>query len=243
MHTPYNTLTTDLCHRPIPGLPEVLLVIFPTRARMTHTLCRLQEFYESADPSIRGSVFTHSDLLRSLMSDNGSVNYFQDTAGINFPRHALESFIVLFASTISDEEREFYDYLCDLEHRYQAPFKYFLAVDASATDADSNHELSHALWHCRSSYRIPCQHLLHTLRNQSPQLFHFLCQAMRRIGYHPDVWEDEIVAYLSTSSQIELESELCEGDADGNHWLLPALLQERQPFVEHFTIYMKELAE
>jgi hypothetical protein len=176
--------------------PRVMHLLFETRIAMTLAMCRLQEFYESPFPEIRGHVFTLDDLIAAYAQPDGSIDYFSYWEGFNVPPEAVEAFRHGFKDTSLRELR--------IISAWQlAGQPYVIATDGD--EAALRHELAHARWYSDQRYRADASVIL----NAMPlTLTHKLWHGLRngdRYANDPKLLNDEVNAYLAADDETEWE--------------------------------------
>ena len=161
---------------------------------ITSTFMRLQEFYESALPGIKGKFFTHEKLMDLYAEEYGDFTYLQDWTGFNVPSHVVEKFFKLFKDDLNNKEL----LLQSLINEHKNVEKFYIIGTYDTGDID--HEISHALWYLNPKYKRTSKQLLGTLPNSFYSLItDWLLSEEEGRGYHTSMVLDEMVAYLATS--------------------------------------------
>lgn len=166
-----------------------------TQRELASTFLRFQELHESADDSIRGQVFTVGQVRRAYAAAPtvGPQFDYLGTAvsdgvwqGFNVPDYILQPFYDGLFDPLSDQERAF------LELFRGMPKPYYIIGTVERADT-LLHELSHALFYVRPTYR---KRVLAVWRKYSK-----LAKAMKKYvlsqgyGNSPYVIADEANAY------------------------------------------------
>lgn len=164
----------------------IFLVRFETQYALASTFLRIQEHYESS--RFRGRVFTLEDYMDWYAATFGAFTYFEDWSGFNVPSTALAPFYEgQFDPLLRKEQR-----LLRLFSRERSPF--YVIGATSATDL--THEVAHALFFLRPSYRTA---VLAAMREHDTRA---LTKDLAARGYHRRVLTDEAHAYLVSSGTL-----------------------------------------
>ena len=165
---------------------HILLLKFSNQKDITSTMLRFQEHYES--PEFKGKVFTLKKYKEWYIknSANGKqanrFTYYEDWNGFNVPDYIFDPFIKGQFNPLSKKEKMILQTVSKLEKPY-----YVIAVHDSD---DLQHEIQHGLFYTDSGYRTEMMDELskHYLESQTNLLLYN--------GYHPDVIQDELHAYV-----------------------------------------------
>jgi hypothetical protein len=183
---------------------------FPNQYLLAATLLRFQEHYES--PKFRGLIFGWEEFMDWYAAEKGSFSYFEDWSGFNLPSTVFEPFLAGSFDPLTRKESA----LLELVRELPRPF-YFIGTVDSESEA-LVHEIVHGLYFVRSDYRQAVDDLLSAADTRN------LHRILAKIGYHPDVFNDEINAYLLTGLAGEM-------GRFATRRLQKAL---RRVFIEHF---------
>ena len=169
---------------------NIVHLSFPTQKELTLTMCRPQEFYESANSDLCGKVFTFEQFIDASMDDEGSLDYFTFWSGFNIPGPILEEFFSKF--DLSRREQAIRDATLMLKD------KLYYVISTLDTDTLSlRHELAHAYYYLSPSYKQSVDVLI---RHMSITTKNILITELKDMGYADAVMNDEINAYLATST-------------------------------------------
>jgi len=158
----------------------IFVVRFQTQYELASTFLRFQEHYESS--RFRNRVFTLEQYMDWYAATFGAFTYFQDWSGFNVPSTAFESFYRgLFDPLLRKEER-----LLRRFRNERAPY-YVIGI---ASDDDLRHELAHALFFTRPTYKAAVVAAMRGYDTAS------LKKRLASMGYHRQVLTDEVHAYL-----------------------------------------------
>lgn len=190
--------------------PNVLHIIADTQYDATAMMIRISEFYESSLPSIRYNLFTLDEVQDAYASlNNNEMTYYEDWTGFNIPGDVVMSFYRSYSQSSFTElsRRELLLHQMLRQHCPQMvsvdAAQYYLIVTCRGCESALNHELAHAYWYMNSEYRDKMTAMMTACRQPltaiGEQLF-LLEMNLSEMGYSHDVLEDELQAYMSTSS-------------------------------------------
>jgi hypothetical protein len=179
-------------------LPNVFLVSFPNKKELTFTMCRVEEFYEAASDRLRGQVFTWPEFIDEFTDNEGHFDYFHSWSGFNVPGDVFVDWAVKFKDK-SKQERDLYALV--ISKTYQLEKFYIIAAVESDT-AVEEHEIAHARYYVDDMYRAAMLELNSKLDADARKL---MTEEFTNLGYSATVHEDELQAFLSTSTYEYLE--------------------------------------
>lgn len=166
-------------------------VIYPDQKSLAMAFCRFQEHYEN--PKFRNQVFTLGQLREWYCQHRGAWTYYDDWNGFNFPSHILEPFKAGMFDPLSKAEVELFNAL-----RY-IPGKFYVIGTHEGDDSSDTlkHERLHALYYINVAYK---REIDECLKYIFPAKLSPLRNHLRELGYHEDVIDDEVQAYLGAST-------------------------------------------
>lgn len=183
--------------------PNVLLVSFPNRKELTFTMCRVEEFYEAASDKLRGQVFTWAEFIDEFTDDEGHMDYFHSWSGFNVPGATFNTWMTNFKD-MSSRELELIrlvmngvSNITDLDSRY-----YIIAAVTGGSEIE-DHEIAHATYYVNEDYKIAMDELNAKLDADARLL---LINSFTDLGYSATVHEDELQAFLGTSTSQYLNN-------------------------------------
>lgn len=168
------------------------IVMFKAKNRyeLCSTFWRLQEFYES--PEFRGRFFEIEEYMDWYADKYGNFTYFSDWSGFNVPGTVAQDFFQSVPYELFEKEKAFFKQL----KPYFEKNERFYIIGVFADDAVVDHEYSHAFYHIFNDYAVAADKMIMELpekfRNQ-------IYENLKEKGYHPSVYKDEAIAYLSTN--------------------------------------------
>lgn len=155
---------------------------------------RVQEYYESPNRHLNRQVFSLEDMIDQYTQGLKPFSYmFGDWRGFNIPGDVVCEFWMRFPKQLLKKEHMLFDLILPTLVSGQ---RFYLIGSSSEEDVD-DHEIAHALFYLRPSYRKQMKALVKQLPHRVRAAIE---KGLRDFGYSPKVWEDEIHAYLATSS-------------------------------------------
>jgi hypothetical protein len=209
--------------RPLRG---VVHLQYPSQKDLCKSLVRIQEFYESPYPEIKGKFFTLDKFEALYCADHGMpFSYYEDWHGFNFPGTVLDEFARVFRGKITAAELEV------LQHAEEASY-----VIGTHRSDDISHELAHAMYHIDKYYRMRVSLLVDRFTKLAPVEAAKLKEWLIREGYCKAVLVDEFNAYLATN-------ELEDWSEDFSAKTSTTLAGMGYPFRKEFERNMKYLTQ
>jgi hypothetical protein len=174
---------------------SIVHIVMPDRNSLAKAMYRLQEYYESPFPEIRGQIFTLG-FIKSLGSRSyrgvntycGGENYKSDWSGYNFPSYVLDPFIKGLFDPLTSEEKDIVETL-----RYRQDKFYVIGTYGDDDPGDTlEHEIRHALYYISDAYK---KEVDKALGGYTKQLVN-LKKCLLDWGYCKEVLDDECHAYM-----------------------------------------------
>lgn len=189
--------------RVLTPLPGIIHLLFPNQVMLCKSFMRLQEYYESPIGDFRGRYFTRDEFKEAYAEENdcgtgfGEFSYYDEWNGFNVPGNVVDKFMDIFDIDFMEET------LVRLikANRPREGRYYVIGTHDQDSYVTLNHEIAHALWYLDGDYH---KEQLAAVKRLPGRFYVRACNALREAGYHDDVFDDEIHAYLSTSSMVEL---------------------------------------
>lgn len=174
-----------------------------TQYDVTSTFMRVQEFYESPFKEIRGRFFTHEKYMDACAhgkersgSDKIVFSYFEDWVGFNVPGNVFNKWVRLFSKKgLWKKEQKLVDLIYEKLEKKTSKF-YVIGTYSDGDSKTIDHELSHAWYYLDSEYKRTMLSLLRRFPKAAKQQ---LRKYLKKDGYTPEVFNDEMIAYLSTN--------------------------------------------
>ena len=177
---------------------NIIHLQFPNQKELTMTMCRAQEFYECNSDKLRGKIFTFEEFIDHYVDKEGYFNYFSFWSGFNISGPMLEDFFELF--DLTDREKE----LRKVTNKFKKKLYYVICTRVS-DKVTLDHELIHAHYYLNPVYKQEVDVLI---RHMDKDVRKKLVKELKDWGYAAHVINDEINAYMSTSSHKYLIEEL-----------------------------------
>ena len=205
--------------------PNIIQLTYEKRYDLCMSFLRLQEYYES--PEFKGRFFELEEYMDWWQKNTGrgEFNYPNCWSGFNLPGPIVNEWIDKFGFKI-DSRDGWEDWARWLNLRSGIRLKEQCLLDAvlkkvkydlgrlskcyvigvSKDDgAESRskviaHEVAHAFYTLYPDYKKNCQKLIDEIRNSQggKKLYENACKALSSLGYHKDVFDDELQALWST---------------------------------------------
>jgi len=170
------------------NLPIYLLEA-ESRHLLASTFLRFSEHYEN--PRFRGKVFNLEEYVAWHIGVYGEFNYFKEWNGFNIPSHTLKPFKQRKFNPLTKNEKRF----LALWKNVPEPFYIIGVVDKKLDLRVIKHEIVHALFYLNAGYKKAVLAKLTTLKTDNMR------QALKRVGYHSAVHNDETNAYAIACSE------------------------------------------
>jgi len=182
----------------ITPIPQCLLVQFEDKRELSLSFCRVQEFQESKLADVKGIPLSFAEFVHAHMDSKGVITYFNEWDGYNFNDIVWRRWLPWERSK---QEKSLIKIMDDkLDTR-----KPFYVIGTLVGDNDTvNHELAHAMWYLDMGYRRMARAILETFKEYDRFDYGRMLKALSDMGYHDDVLEDELQAYMSTGTLAEL---------------------------------------
>lgn len=162
-------------------------LVFPSQNLLASTMLRFQEYFES--PRFKGKIFSLEEYKNWYIETNGDFTYYSDWIGFNIPSEVLIPFYDGKFNPLSEHERKLLELVSEIK---QERF-YLIATVEDANVEDTLHELLHGLFYLFPQYAKGAKETLKTFTKEVEIFEKFL---RKKQGYCPEVFQDEIVAYL-----------------------------------------------
>jgi hypothetical protein len=178
--------------RPLPGT-GIVHVRFGSQEELTRAFVRMQEFYESPYPTIKGHYFRLSTFEMLYAADHGDMltSYYQFWEGFNIPGEIVQRFAKVFAEDMTMMERELVG-IRDMRY-----------LIGTYQDEDVSHEITHALFHLDPHYKEDAMFLVKQFMRVEPKLAMTFTDWLANRGYDSEVFIDEVNAWFSTNDLNE----------------------------------------
>jgi hypothetical protein len=172
---------------------KVMSLIFKTKKEMALTMMRMAEHYESDYSEIKGKYFSHEQFLDVYSDADGTFDYLNFWSGFNVPKTSVTKFKELFKDITVREQRV-------LNEFEQSGAQYLIAY-LDGDDTTIAHELCHAKFNVEREYNQKILKIIYSIPKDVYTLLQF---DLLDLHYAIEVLDDEIAAYMLTSSEEEL---------------------------------------
>lgn len=167
-----------------------------TQEELGLTFMRFQEFYESANPKFRNSIFTLGQLRHWYSENYGTNSYHKDWTGFNIPSRVLNPFKAGLFDPLTEEENNLLELL-----KYRQDSFYIIGAQDTAT---LRHELSHALYDYNIKYRNTINSIVSRYDKQLTKAKTYILNK----GYTKEVINDELQAYITDNEDEFLKANI-----------------------------------
>ena len=179
-------------------LPNVLYIQFDTTTEMSSTFGRVQEYAEG--PKLHHQVMSWSRLKNYHKSKGESRTFNAAWLGFNIPGWAFKEFYEK-CNHFKPKEKAGIELV--LSYNFTGKFYVICDADKNAkreSQKAGDHELAHALFGTNDEYKNKVLSLLNNYSRKS-----FLLEKIKKMGcYAPEVWDDELHAYVTTDTLSNL---------------------------------------
>ena len=176
-----------------------------TQYDLASTFMRVQEFYESPFKGIRGHFFTHEQYMDTHVNNSersgteqATFTYLEDWSGFNVPGNVFNKWLGKFPkNSLWEKEQKLVDLIRN-QNKSNKTNKFYVIgtyTDSGATST-IDHELSHAWFYLDPKYKKEMLKLVSKFPKAAKDQ---LKLDLKEDGYTPSVFDDEIIAYMSTN--------------------------------------------
>ncbi len=181
-------------------IKNCLLLEFETRKELTLTFCRVEEYYEGK-PSVNGKYITLEKFIDEFMTDDGVIDYFYSWSGFNIPGKYFKEW---FGQNASDKTKWEIQLANVVSNKIDMTKPFYVIGALKGADAVISHELAHALYSLNEKYKSAMSTLNLEFRNIQLGEYNKIIKKLKNMGYGDNVAQDELQAYMSTSTKKEL---------------------------------------
>jgi hypothetical protein len=169
--------------------------------------CKVQEFYESPNPTFRGQYFSIWQYMRwySLNNKKG-FTYALDWSGFNIPIKIVEN--CYHPKNPYRNETPYDNHLQEIVGKiketdpHNAKLGYLIGTD-SLTSETFEHEVRHAKYLTDKNYKKKVDKVVQKIKTKYPQEYKVLRDNIVAMGYSHTVVDDEIQAYIQDRTTDE----------------------------------------
>jgi hypothetical protein len=202
-------------------LPGVYVIEYDTQYELCMSFVRLQEFYESQSPKIRGKYFTLEEFIDYWAKEfgNGSFDYPIRWNGFNLTSEIIDKwqenvveyrfgpngyYPVFLDWKIRARERKLLEAIQDIREQDEYFGKKYYVIGTHTEKSKKyseeviSHECAHALYYLYPEYKKEANKLIEKVSERDTN------SALKKLiksGYAKKVLKDEMQAYFSTESE------------------------------------------
>lgn len=203
--------------------PRIFLFSMPDKYNLNMHFLRYQEFYESTSRQFRGKSFKLLDFMAwySKKYGKGNFTYTTDWDGFNIPGSVLKQVMDAGIQDKNSYDQAMENVYWSCKYKHDGDF-YLIGARDSDNKRILKHEIAHGFFYLNADYRASMTAFVKAL---PVPLSDMLKSELKRMGYTPKVYIDELQAYLSTGLPSNMKP------------LVPT--KEQKPFVKLFNKYYK----
>lgn len=174
-----------------------------SQKELGETFIRFQEHYESPNPEFHKKIFTLGSVKHWYSIQYGADLYSSMWVGFNFPSSVLIPFKQGLFDPLTEQEQALLELL-----KYRNDDYYIIGAQ---TNNVLRHELSHAMYGFSKKYKEEIDQFIEDYKYKFKKIKHYILEK----GYHKDVVNDEIQAYVTDNDDTfilnNLDPELISG--------------------------------
>lgn len=179
-------------------IEQCIMLRFKTVPDLTRAFFRLAEYYEGNRYS--GSTakdIDMADFLDNFVDRSGSVDYFKFWDGFNITDQAFDSWLKGVGKLGQAEQL-----VANTIKRFQLKEPYVIIGVAGNNRSTDDHELFHALYYLRPTYRRAVNKLMREFK-KDPAYKSMRKTLRKKLDYRAHV-DEEIAAYLTSGAQLKM---------------------------------------
>ena len=123
-------------------LGDILHLHYEKQYELCSTFMRLQEFYESDIPEIKGNFFSLEEYMDAYANRMGNFSYTSDWSGFNVPSNVYYSWLEKFKNDLLRKEEALVDIISKETNKTKF---YIIGSYGDNKNAIVRHEIAHAL--------------------------------------------------------------------------------------------------
>lgn len=158
-----------------------------SQKELGETFIRFQEYYESPNKDFRNKIFTLGSVKHWYSIEYGGDVYSDTWVGFNVPSSVLIPFRNGLFDPLTEYEKNLLDFLS-----YRNDNFYIIGAQNKST---LRHELCHAMYGYLPKYRLEIDNFIQRNGHKFKKIKKYILDK----GYHKDVLNDEIQAYVTDS--------------------------------------------
>ena len=203
--------------------PGIFSLRFRTQYEACSTMMRIQEFYESPFKKIRGHVFTLEEYMDEYAKATGNFTYTIDWGGFNVPDSVFRAFFDQFDLLEKEKHlKSLFTKELASDQTFYVIGHYEDKIEEIEIESTLAHEIAHGKFYLDPEYKKESLKLVKDLVKKDK-----IAKALIDMGYTKNVINDEVQAYMATSSPAYLK-----------HLFGVGLAKESKKFRKLLTKYM-----
>lgn len=169
---------------------NIFLLTFDSSQEAARNLLRFQEHYES--PKFRNKIFSLDEFKKwyTKYRKETEFTYYTDWTGFNFPSYVFMPFYSGAFRNLTIEENR----VLNLFRNETGP--YYIIGISKGDKKTLKHELMHGLFYTNQKYQHKALEIIGS--HKDVETLDTIRSYLSRLGYHADVIEDELHAYIAT---------------------------------------------
>jgi len=174
----------------------IIYVTAPNQYILCDTFMRMQEFYESPIPCLRGNYFAEETFRDEYAKKFQKFNYHTTWVGFNVPGNIVKEFYKKFHDLSMKEQ-----VLKNLLKPFLKSNKKFYIIGTIESDREGTleHEIAHARYYLNRSYRLAQNKVFRSMPRYIQEYF---INALIQMKYDKSVGIDETQAYLCSTLDL-----------------------------------------
>ncbi|HYT45795.1 MAG TPA: hypothetical protein VEP90_25945, partial [Methylomirabilota bacterium] len=156
----------------------------------------------------RGKYFDLDDFFDIYAKKFGNMTYFTDWNGFNVPGHIVNEFLDLCHSNFLRYKEYIFETITWNGENYRND-KYYII--GTWKEGDIDHELCHAWYYLDPEFKKHADACVKVLKNKYRQQYDKVVNWLLKEGYSKKVINDEVMAYMATSSPEYMNKRFEEG--------------------------------
>ena len=179
---------------------DIFEFTFPSLKHLGRTFVRMQEFYDSPFPELRGQYFTLDQFTK--ITHQTIPQYCASNGGYALNGQVLQHFFKLYHEHLTSHERIFFDVLFQKVTHETLSNIFVIGMLPSIDWNTQVHELSHAIYYLDADYRLFTNEIYSVA---SPTQQKKIERKMRKFQYYERFWngiyQDERIAFAQSVSK------------------------------------------
>ncbi len=173
--------------------PKIYQIV-PQGNKLALDVVRFQEYNDS--PIYRHKIFNRKEIFDYIIKTMGKKSfYYENVGGYNFSDESLTPFYNKKFKHITKAEKYILNHFKDIK----PPYYIIIALSCLYEKSIIKHEKAHAFYYLNEEYKTNVSKILKDFINTFP--IDLKTKFIEKNMYHPDIFEDEIQAYLISNAE------------------------------------------